>query len=440
MARLAGAYRTRRLRTIPSPEAEAEIEVGSQQETQRDTPTPRPIQVEALAALEQTRSAGHRAGLVVMATGLGKTWLAAFDSDRPEFPRVLFVAHREEILTQARDVFRHVRPEARLGFFTSREKISDADVVFATVQTLHRHLGSFAAGSFDYIVVDEFHHASARSYRKVIDHFEPRFLLGLTATPERLDGADLLALCGDNLVFRRDLVDGVERRELVPFRYWGVADTVDFAPIPWRNGRFDPASLDAAVATEERAEAAHREWAARSVERTLAFCCSIRHAEYMAGHFRSLGVAAVALHSQSETGLRARVVDQLERGDLAVLFTVDLFNEGVDLPTLDTVLMLRPTESPVVFLQQLGRGLRIAEGKEHLDVVDFVGNHRAFLLGTRSGGLGAQTRYDGAPEQRDAGATPFPDLRSRLRRIRCSRSRRRRASSPAGRRPRKRRP
>lgn len=360
------------------------IVAETRNEPEWDRPTPRPIQVEALAALEATRAAGFRSGLVVMATGLGKTWLAAFDSQRPEFPRVLFVAHREEILTQARDVFRAVRPDARLGFFTAAEKSTDADVVFATVQTLHRHLGSFAAGAFDYVVVDEFHHASASTYRRVLNHFEPRFLLGLTATPERLDGADLLALCGDNLVYRCDLIDGVERSELAPFHYWGVADTVDFTPIPWRNGRFDPAALEAAVATSERAGAAHREWAARAGQRTLAFCGSIRHAEYMATYFNGLGVRAVALHSQSETGLRARAVDQLERGDLAVLFTVELFNEGVDLPTLDTVLMLRPTESPVVFLQQLGRGLRIAAGKDHLDVVDFVGNHRAFLAPLRT--------------------------------------------------------
>ena len=358
--------------------AEAAIEAPSTE------PTPRPIQVEALAALEATRAAGHGAGLVVLATGLGKTWLAAFDSNRGDFPRVLFVAHRDEILVQARDVFRAVRPESRLGFFTSDEKAIDADVVFATVQTLHRHLESFASSSFEYIVVDEFHHASAATYRRVLNHFEPRFLLGLTATPERFDGADLLALCGDNLVYRCDLVEGVKRRELAPFHYWGVADTVDFRPIPWRNGRFDPAALEAAVVTKERAEAAHREWATRAGNRTLAFCSSIRHAEYMATHFCALGVSAVALHSQSEPSLRPRVIDQLERGDIQVLFTVDLFNEGVDVPTLDTVLMLRPTESPVLFLQQLGRGLRLAPGKEHLDVVDFVGNHRAFLAPART--------------------------------------------------------
>ena len=277
-----------------------------------------------------------------------------------------------------------MRPESRLGFFTSDENAIDADVVFATVQTLQRHLESFASSSFEYIVVDEFHHTSAATYRRVLNHFEPRFLLGLTATPERFDGADLLALCGDNLVYRCDLVEGVRRRELAPFHYWGVADTIDFRPIPWRNGRFDPAALEAAVVTKERAEAAHREWAARAGNRTLAFCSSIRHAEYMATHFCALGVSAIALHSQSEPSLRPRVIDQLERGDIQVLFTVDLFNEGVDVPTLDTVLMLRPTESPVLFLQRLGRGLRLAPGKEHLDVVDFVGNHRAFLAPART--------------------------------------------------------
>jgi superfamily II DNA or RNA helicase/diadenosine tetraphosphate (Ap4A) HIT family hydrolase/HKD family nuclease len=380
-----------------APVAAAEVAAGPASEP----PTPRPIQSEALQALEATRAAGHRAGLVVMATGLGKTWLAAFDSRRPDFPRVLFVAHREEILTQARDVFRAVRPGARLGFFTSEEKTTDADVVFATVQTIHRHLSSIPASAFEYLVVDEFHHAAAATYRLVVDHFEPRFLLGLTATPERLDGADLLALCGDNLVYRCDLIEGIERSELAPFRYWGVADTVDFEPIPWRNGRFDPATLEAAVATQERADAAQREWLAHGGDRTLAFCSSIRHAEYMARHFCTLDVAAVAVHSESETGLRRRAIDQLEQARINVVFTVDLFNEGVDIPEIDTVLMLRPTESPVVFLQQLGRGLRKAADKDHLDVIDFVGNHRAFLSPLRTL---LSLRLGRAPTQREIAA------------------------------------
>jgi superfamily II DNA or RNA helicase/diadenosine tetraphosphate (Ap4A) HIT family hydrolase/HKD family nuclease len=354
------------------------------EELQAETPEPRPIQIEALAALEQTREDGFRAGLVVMATGLGKTLLAAFDTDRPEFKRILFVAHREEILNQARSALRRVQPGASLGFFTGKEKVEDADITFATVQTMSRHVMAFDPSAFDYIVIDEFHHAAAPSYRTVIDHFTPKFLLGLTATPSRMDNADLLALCGDNLVYQCDLIAGIERDGLVPFKYWGVADTIDFDPIPWRNGRFDPAALEAAAVTEGRADAAFREWEKRAGKRTLGFCVSIRHAEYMAAHFRNQGVEAMALHSKSPASVRARAIGQLENGELSILFTVDLFNEGIDMPMLDTVLMLRPTQSPVVFLQQIGRGLRIAEGKTHLDIVDFVGNHRSFLSPLRT--------------------------------------------------------
>lgn len=358
-------------------DADANVEGAGQ-------PTPTPIQTEALEALEETRNDGYRAGLVVMATGLGKTWLAAFDSNRPQFSRVLFIAHRIEILLQARNIFRRLRPASRLGFFVGAERHRDAEVVFATVQTLHQNLDGFEPDAFDYIVVDEFHHAEAPTYRTVLSHFTPKFLLGLTATPERMDGADLLALCADNLVFRCDLVEGIVRNELVPFRYWGIPDTVDFTPIPWRNGRFVVGDLEIALVTEQRADAALREWRNRAGARTLGFCCSIAHAEYMADHFRRHGVPAAALHSQSPVGWRQEAVEQLTSGALQVLFTVDLFNEGVDLPAIDTVLFLRPTESPVVFLQQLGRGLRTSEDKDHLSVVDFVGNHQSFLTPLRT--------------------------------------------------------
>jgi HKD family nuclease/diadenosine tetraphosphate (Ap4A) HIT family hydrolase len=166
--------------------------------------TPTTVQRAALAALEQTRAAGNKAGLVVLATGLGKTWLSAFDTSRPEYRRVLFVAHREEILNQALDTFRRIRPEARLGHYTGDTKDPNADVVFASIQTLSRqeHLERFSPDAFDYVIVDEFHHAAAASYRKLINYFQPEFLLGLTATPERTDGGDLLALCQQNLVYR----------------------------------------------------------------------------------------------------------------------------------------------------------------------------------------------------------------------------------------------
>ena len=363
------------------PSAPTVIEVA---ETPTEPPQPRPIQLEALAALAATRRDGFKAGLVTMATGLGKTWLAAFDASRTDVGRILFIAHREEILRQSRDVFRQVSPNRTMGLYMGAEKRPDADVVFATVQTLSRHLDLFEPDAFDYVVVDEFHHAAADSYRKVLDHFTPDFLLGLTATPERTDGADLLALCADNLVYECDLVEGIRRNELVPFHYWGVQDTVDFEPIPWRGGRFDPAALEAAVETQERAEAALREWQARSGNRTLAFCASTHHADFMTEFFQQRGIRCASVHSGPTSAPRQESIEELRDGELDVVFSVDIFNEGLDVPTIDTVLMLRPTESPVIFLQQLGRGLRINENKDRLTVIDFIGNHRSFLLKPRT--------------------------------------------------------
>ena len=345
---------------------------------------PRPIQTEALDALERTRADGFDRAFVVMATGLGKTWLAAFDSARPGFRRVLFVAHREEILSQSRDVFRRVRPDADLGLFMGDEKVRDAEVVFASVQTLHRHLDGFARAAFDYVVIDEFHHAAASTYRRVLGHFEPKFLLGLTATPERRDGADLLALCGDNPVFDCGLAEGISRHELSPFHYWGIADVTDYAPIPWRSGRFDPETLATAIETHARAAKALNEWRAKGGGPTLAFCSSISHAEFMRGFFAAEGVPSAAVHSGVDSDPRHRSIACLQSGEVEVLFTVDVFNEGVDIPEVETVLMLRPTDSPVVFLQQLGRGLRRTEGKAALQVIDFVGNHHSFLTKPRT--------------------------------------------------------
>jgi superfamily II DNA or RNA helicase/diadenosine tetraphosphate (Ap4A) HIT family hydrolase len=347
---------------------------------------PHSIQQEALDALVRTRAAGNTAGLVVLATGLGKTWLSAFDTAQGEFKRVLFVAHREEILNQALETFRRIRPNARLGRFTGSEKDRKADVLFASIQTLGRmpHLRTFAADAFDYIVVDEFHHAAARTYRNLINHFEPRFLLGLTATPERTDGGDLLSLCQENLVYRCDLFQGINSHLLSPFKYFGVPDTVDYRNIPWRSTRFDPDLLDQALATEARAKNALEEWRKYGGKRTLAFCCSTRHANHTAEFFRRHGVRAVAVHSGADSAPRAISLEQLEEGTIDVLCAVDMFNEGVDVPNIDTVLMLRPTESSILWTQQVGRGLRRAVGKKDLTVIDYIGNHRIFLTKVRT--------------------------------------------------------
>ncbi len=380
-ARWLAAYRLRRppddAPRTPPPEAAVPIEPAVQ------PVNPWPVQIQALEALEQTRIQGFRRGLVVMATGLGKTLLAAFDSNRPDFRRVLFIAHREEILRQSRDAFRRVRPDGRFGFFLGADKDADADVLFASIQTLQRNLNRFESDRFDYVVVDEFHHAAAPTYRRAIEGFRPKFLLGLTATPDRLDGADLLALCGNNLVFECDLVEGIRQERLVPFHYWGIKDVADYAPIPWRNSRFDPDKLAEAIETVQRAEQALAEWRDKASGPTLAFCTTIAHAEFMAEFFNQRGVRSVAVHSGPLSAPRQSAVEDLRNRAIQVLFAVDVFNEGVDVPEIGTVLMLRPTDSPVIFLQQLGRGLRLSEEKAALQVIDFVGNHHSFLMKPR---------------------------------------------------------
>jgi superfamily II DNA or RNA helicase/HKD family nuclease len=344
------------------------------------TPRPRGAQIEALYYLRQAREEGVDKGLVVAATGVGKTHLAAFDS--AQFGRVLFLAHRQEIVDQAHEVFRSIRPESRFGLYTGERKDEDAGVYFATVQTLSRdeHLQVFPPDYFDYVVVDEFHHAAADSYRKVIDHFRPRFLLGMTATPFRMDNKDIFALCEDNVIYEISLKQSIERDLLAPFRYYAVYDPTNYDEVRMANGSYVIEDLERQLSHKERADLILRNYMRLGGERTLAFCASISHAEYMAAFFSEHSVPAAAIHSEqacTDHPLdRATAIDELECGRLKVVFAVDMFNEGVDIPSLDTVMFLRPTESFVVFLQQLGRGLRKYPGKSHCTVIDFIGNYR----------------------------------------------------------------
>lgn len=226
------------------------------------------------------------------------------------------------------------------------------------------HLNKFPVDHFDYIVVDEFHHASAPTYRQLLKHFRPLFLLGLTATPKQTDQADILALCDDNLVYRRDMFDGINSGLLSPFSYYGIANQeVDYQSIPWRNGKFDPEQLESKLATTARAKHALKCWKALKQSRTLAFCISKKHADYMADYFRNQGYQAVSVHSDSEVR-RNDALSKLERAELDIIFSVDLFNEGVDLPAIDTVLMLRPTESKLFFYSNWGEGLELIPRKK----------------------------------------------------------------------------
>lgn len=362
------------------------VEAGVEAEPPAEVPKPHHVQSLALQALGETRRRGNTAGLIVLATGLGKTWLSAFDSNQPEFKRVLFVAHRDEILTQSLGTFRRIRPDTALGFYTGTQKDATAAVLFASIQTLGKlpHLRGFAPDAFDYIVVDEFHHAAAASYRKLLDHFRPKFLLGLTATPDRTDGGDLLGLCQENLVYRCDLFEGIRRGLLSPFHYYGVPDTFNYENIPWRGTRFDPEALTTHVATRARAENILGEYRRLAGRRTIAFCCSVLHADFMANYFQQQGIASAAVHSGPSSAPRASALEDLARGTLRVVFAVDILNEGVDIPAVDTVMLLRPTESNILWTQQVGRGLRVAEGKLFLTIIDYIGNHKSFLNKVRS--------------------------------------------------------
>lgn len=373
-------YRSRR--RLPSDGKTGEDEVV---EPPAPPPQPNLIQLEALVALARTREEGYRAGLVVMATGLGKTWLAAFDSSDDRFRRILFVAHRQEILNQSVATFRRIRPDASIGLYMGSERATEVDILFASIQTLSRneHLRRFDPRAFDYVVVDEFHHASAATYRRLIDHFEPEFLLGLTATPERTDGGDLLALCQENLVYRCLVPRAIEHGLLCSYDYFGVPDDVDYANIPWRSTRFDEEALTDAVATQQRAANILEQWRKRGGDRTLAFCVSQRHADFMRRFFAKNGVPSAAVHAGRTSDSRSVSLERLASGDLGVVFAVDMFNEGVDVPAIDTVMMLRPTESQIVWLQQFGRGLR-KHGDKRLTVIDYIGNHRSFLLKART--------------------------------------------------------
>jgi superfamily II DNA or RNA helicase/HKD family nuclease/predicted house-cleaning noncanonical NTP pyrophosphatase (MazG superfamily) len=359
---------------------------------QPDVITPRPVQQLALAELERLRADGETRALVVAATGLGKTFLAAFDA--ADARRVLFIAHREELLLQAARAFAAVYPDRSQGFVLDGRFEIDADCVFASVQTLARpeHLNRIPPHRFDHVVIDEFHHAGAASYRRVIDTLQPDFLLGLTATPYRADQRDLLELCHGNLAYQVGLFEAIGFGWLVPFRYFGIADVVQYDNSllqGWsdnaseqqrkrieREGRYDIAKLTLRFNTEARVAKAISAFRAHASRAALGFCVSIDHARFMAEQFNRAGIAAAAVHSASDSLPRSDAIKQLSAGTLRILFTVDLFNEGVDIPPLDLVMFLRPTESMTVFLQQLGRGLRLHEGKPFLTVLDFIGNHR----------------------------------------------------------------
>lgn len=342
---------------------------------------PRGAQIEALYALEDSRSEGAIKALVQAATGVGKTYLAAFDSAKYE--RVLFVAHREEILKQAAISFRNVRNSDDYGFFYGKQKDTDKSVIFASVATLGRNEylteEFFAPDYFDYLVIDEFHHAVNDQYKRIVDYFKPKFLLGLTATPERMDGKNIYELCDYNVPYEISLKEAINKGALVSFHYYGIYDETDYSSLHIIKGHYDEKELNETyIGNVKRYDLIYKYYKKYRSKRALGFCCSRQHAEEMAKEFCKRGIKAVAVYSNANGEFsedRDKAIEKLKNEEIKVIFSVDMFNEGVDIDTLDMVMFLRPTESPIVFLQQLGRGLRISKGKEYLNVLDFIGNY-----------------------------------------------------------------
>ena len=373
---------------------------------------PRGAQIEALCALEDTRAEGAKRALVQAATGVGKTYLAAFDSK--SYERVLFVAHREEILKQAAVSFRNVRNSEDYGFFTGEEKSTDKSVIFASVATLGRseYLSEkyFAPDYFQYLVIDEFHHAVNEQYQRIVKYFKPQFLLGLTATPERMDGRNIYELCDYNVPYEISLKDAINKGMLVPFHYYGIYDDTDYSGLHLIRGRYDEKELNETyIGNVYRHDLIYKYYCKYGSKKALGFCCSRAHAEEMAKEFCERGIPSAAVYSNANgtySEERGKAIEKLKSGEIRVIFSVDMFNEGVDITSVDMVMFLRPTESPIVFLQQLGRGLRRSKGKEYLNVLDFIGNYEKagrvrFLLTGRT--LGKNEYYN--PADRSA----FPD-------------------------------
>ncbi|WP_028612294.1 DUF3427 domain-containing protein [Paenibacillus harenae] len=369
--------------------------------------TPYDYQKDILEKLEAQRTLyGRMKNLLVAATGVGKTVISAFDyrrfAQRNPRARLLFVAHREEILKQSMDTFRFIMKDLNFGeLHVGSNQAESIDHLFISIQSFNSlKLAELTTSDFyDYMVVDEFHHAAAPSYQKLLVHYQPQILLGLTATPERMDGKDILRYFDDTIAAEIRLTDAIDRKLLAPFQYFGVTDSVDLSQVKWSRRGYDLQELENLYT--------HNKFRATQILNSLkkyvtdlddvkglGFCVSVDHALYMAKVFEDAGIPAIALHGGSSDEDRQFVKGKLVSGEIKMIFVVDLYNEGVDIPEVNTILFLRPTDSLTVFLQQLGRGLRLADGKECLTVLDFIGQaHKDYNFQDKFRALLGKTKH-----------------------------------------------
>jgi superfamily II DNA or RNA helicase len=345
-----------------------------------DLITPNTMQIEALANLEELRSKSKDKALLISATGTGKTYLSAFDVKAYNPKKFLFIVHRRNIAENAMKSFKKIFGDCRsMGIYSGNEREIDADFIFSTIQTISRdeHLHQFDQRHFDYIVIDETHRAGAESYQKILNHFKPKFLLGMTATPERTDGFDIFSQFEHNIAYEIRLHRALEEKMLSNFHYFGVTDVTVDGQVLDENSAFS--LLTAKERVDRIIEKAEFYGCDNGCVRGLIFCSSVDESQGLSNVFNKKGYRTVSLSGKSSEEERFTAINRLESSDpsekLDYIFTVDIFNEGVDIPRVNQIIMLRPTASAIIFVQQLGRGLRKVNDKEYLTVIDFIGNY-----------------------------------------------------------------
>ena len=349
-----------------------------------ETISPNDMQKRALNNLERLRAEGENKALLISATGTGKTYLSAFDVAKFQPKKMLFIVHREQILKDAqRSYVKVLGIDKSYGYLTGNKKDFDADYIFSTVQTMSKEdiLSRFTEDHFDYICIDETHRAGANSYQKILNHFKPGFLLGMTATPERNDGYDVYSPFDHNIAYEIRLKQALEENFICPFHYYGVTD-LEIDGSSHNSEDFNLINLDARV-NHMIDNIEHYGYYGDRVH-GLVFCREKNEARTLSEEFNKRGYSTVALTGEDSQSVREEAIKRLEQKDresgLDYIFTIDIFSEGVDIPKINQIVMVRPTESAIVFVQQLGRGLRKIIIKEYLVVIDFIGNHQKNFL------------------------------------------------------------
>lgn len=342
---------------------------------------PNSMQKEALSNLIELRE-NEKEGLLISATGTGKTYLSAFDVKKVKPERMLFIAHRKTIIKKAKYTFESIISNKKMAIY-GEEDISNVDYIFAMVQTLNKkeHLEKFPKDYFNYIIIDEVHHSGAKTYQSIINYFKPDFLLGMTATPERSDDFDIYGLFNHNIAYEIRLYDALRENLLCPFHYFGISDiTVDGECI---DGKASIKNLTLDQRVEHIIEKSRYYGYSGEKLHGLMFVSRVEEANILAEKFNEKGIKSIALTGEHGDSARENAIEKLEKGEIQYLITVDIFNEGVDIPCVNQVILLRPTESSIVYIQQLGRGLRKNENKEFVVVLDFIGNYeKNFLIPT----------------------------------------------------------